>query len=362
MGGLDAAWLDRVTYTPVGIFDLTEASDTASLPWTTSGSQPWFGQDETTHDGADALQSGPITHGQDCLLHSAITGPGTLTFFWKVSSEGYDPLIYSLDDAERARIAGEVDWVRQTHVIRPGVHALRWQYHKDGSVNAGLDSAWLDQIDFVAAPPLPVALNNTQLVWATIGDANWFPEMVTTHDGTAAGRTGDIGHGQSTILETSVTGPGELSFYWKASSEGGWDILAVLVDNVEQARISGEVDWTQRTLAIPGGPHTLKWRYSKDGSGSAGADAGWLDEVVFNSTPPVEGPLTNPVFLNGGTQFGLSVSTASGRAYVLEYKNTLTDSQWTPLPGVAGDGTVKVLIDPDPTVAHRFYRVSIIQN
>ena len=359
---LDAAWLDRVTYTPVAIFNLTEASDTASQPWTTGGDQPWFGQNETTHDGTDALQGGPITHGQDALLHSAITGPGTLTFFWKVSSEHADPLSFLIDDVVWGRIAQEVDWTQQTYVIRPGDHALRWQYHKDGSVNLGSDTAWLDQIDFVAAPPLPVALNNSNLVWTTSGDANWFPEMVTTHDGVAAGRTGDVGPGQATVLEATVNGPGDLSFYWKVSSEGCCDALGLLLDDAEQARVSGEVDWVQMTLTIPSGSHTLKWRYSKDGSMNAGADAGWLDEVVFNSTPSVEVPLTTPVFLNGGTQFGLSVSTVSGPTYVLEYKNALSDTAWTPLPGVLGDGTVKVLIDPDPTAAHRFYRVSIVQN
>jgi hypothetical protein len=360
--GLDAGWLDRVTYDPVGIFNLTEASDNASQPWTAGGNQPWFGQNETTHDGADALQSGPVTHGQDSLLDSAVTGPGTLTFFWKVSSEYADPLVYSLDGLEQARIAGEVDWIGQTHIIRPGTHALRWQYHKDGSVNTGQDSGWLDQVAFVPAPTLPVALNNTQLLWSTSGDANWFSQLVTTHDGVAAARTDTLGDGQAAVLETSVMGPGELSFYWKVSSEAGFDILAILMDDAEQARISGEVDWTQRALTVPDGLHTLKWRYSKDGSRGSGADAAWLDEVVLNATSTVEVPLTNPAFLNGGTQFGLSVSTVGGWTYVLEYKNALGDSEWIPLPGVAGDGTVKALIDPAPPALHRFYRVRIISN
>ncbi len=355
--GQDAAWLDQVTYAPVGIFSLTEAADTAALPWTTSGPQPWFGQNEFTRDGTDALQSGPITHGQDSLLHSAVTGPGTLTFSWKVSSEYADPLLFLIDDVEWNRIATEVDWTNQTYVIRPGVHTLRWQYRKDGSINLGSDAAWLDQIGFVAAPRLEEALNKPELAWTTSGDAHWFPEMVTTHDGVAAGRTGDTGHGQSSVLQTTVNGPGALTFFWKVSSEATYDALVFLLDEAEQARISGEADWAQQTLEVPEGAHTLTWRYARDGSGTHGANAGWLDQVTFGSTPSTEVWLTNPGFVSGGTEFGVSVATASGRNYVLEYKDALTDLEWITLPGVAGDGTVKVLTDPAPATGQRFYRV-----
>jgi len=34
----------------------------------------------------------------------------------------------------------------------------------------------------------------------------------------------------------------------------------------------------------------------------------------------------------------------------------------TPRPGVSGGGAVKVRIDPDPAVTHRFHRISVIEN
>ena len=39
------------------------------------------------------------------------------------------------------------------------------------------------------------------------------------------------------------------------------------------------VDWERRVLPIPAGAHTISWRYEKDGNGTEGEDAAWLDEV-----------------------------------------------------------------------------------
>ena len=43
--------------------------------------------------------------------------------------------------------------------------------------------------------------------------------------------------------------------------------------------------------------------------------------------------------------FSVSLPTQYARVYALEYKNALTDSQWTALPLVAGNGGTRVLTD-----------------
>jgi hypothetical protein len=66
-------------------------------------------------------------------------------------------------------------------------------------------------------------------------------------------------------------------------------------------------------------------------------------------------PLTNPIWSTNG--FSVSLPTQSGRVYVLEYKNSLTDSHWTALPSVAGSGRMQSLIDSTSNASQRFYRV-----
>jgi hypothetical protein len=55
--------------------------------------------------------------------------------------------------------------------------------------------------------------------------------------------------------------------------------------------------------------------------------------------------------------FNLSLPTQSGRILELDYKNSLSDSNWTTLPFVAGNGTNLLLTDPAVTNTQRFYQV-----
>jgi hypothetical protein len=139
-----------------------------------------------------------------------------------------------------------VDWNHPTVNIPAGTHALRWTYAKDHSVNSGTDAAWLDQVRF--APTLPQALDTPALTWVTTSSAPWGGQILTTHDGVDAARSGAFDVSQQSTAEIQVAGAGSLSFWWKVSSEGGYDFLRFYLDGVEQpgiAAISGEVDWQQ---------------------------------------------------------------------------------------------------------------------
>lgn len=131
------------------------------------------------------------------------------------------------------------------------------------------------------------AVDNTELLWSSLGNAVWNPVSGGVLDGDSA-QSGDIGDTQSSILRTNVLGPGTLTFQWKISSEAGRDLLWFLVDGeITGSPISGEQDWQLQTFAIPAGHHELKWVYSKDASGMAGADAAWVDAVSFSGCDSV---------------------------------------------------------------------------
>ncbi len=125
---------------------------------------------------------------------------------------------------------------------------------------------------------LPVALDSA-LNFTTGGDGIWMGQVVTTMDGVDAAQSGPIGHNQQSWMETTVSGPGEMGFAWKVSSQAG-DYLEFYIDGVLKAgRITGEVDWTLKSYAVDFGQHVLRWRYVKNGSGVAGADTAWVDAV-----------------------------------------------------------------------------------
>jgi len=95
---------------------------------------------------------------------------------------------------------------------------------------------------------------------------------------------------ESSQMATTVYGEGTVTFYWKVSSEEGYDYLEFYIDGVRQDRISGEVDWHQRQYDITGsGSHYLFWQYIKDGSSEEGDDCGYVDYLQWTGATEPQG-------------------------------------------------------------------------
>ena len=75
---LYAKWIPLPTF--------AEALDD-EFEWTAYGDVAWVTQFDVSHDGMDAAQSGEISEEQFSWLETTVTGPGVLSFWWKVSSE-----------------------------------------------------------------------------------------------------------------------------------------------------------------------------------------------------------------------------------------------------------------------------------
>ena len=114
---------------------------------------------------------------------------------------------------------------------------------------------------------------------------NWCGQGAVAHDGKDALRSGIVYDGQNSYLQTRVTGPGTLTFWWAVSCEGGGnDALRLLVDGSQVKMITGDVGWTKVTVPISGsGTHVIKWNYTKNGSVTKGEDFGWLDQVSWQA-------------------------------------------------------------------------------
>jgi hypothetical protein len=263
--------------------ELPVALDNTILTWSTGmqGAR-WFGQTAVSHDGVDAGRSGEIADGQSSELTTQVSGPGTLSFWWKVSSEAdHDFLRFSVDGVLQDRISGSVWFAKKAFNLGSGTHTLKWKYSKDALGNSGTDCAWLDEVSFVPNPSLCEALDDCGLAWSTTGNAVWFGQLAIASDGQDAAQSGAITHNQSSEFSTQVTGPGTLSFRWKVWSEAEHDFLRFSIDGVLKDRISGNVYFNQKQYTLGSGVHTLKWKYSKDTTGTAGTDTAWVDQVVW---------------------------------------------------------------------------------
>ena len=141
-------------------------------------------------------------------------------------------------------------------------------------------------------------LNWPGQTFTTGGDAGWTRAKGASADGYAL-RSGAIAHGQASRLETVVSGPGTVSFRWRASCEGYFvfrtqkillDYLSFSVDGAERGLVNGETDWTNCVFAVEGeGEHVLAWSYIKDTEGSEGEDCAWLDGVTWTPSGTLTG-------------------------------------------------------------------------
>jgi PKD repeat protein len=119
--------------------------------------------------------------------------------------------------------------------------------------------------------------------WITGGDSNWAVSNENSYQGSYCIKSGILDHDQSNYLSVQyeVIGEDSLSFWYKVSSEVGYDFLKFYIDDVEMSSWSGEVGWARASFLVAEGIHTFKWVYSKDASLSSGNDCAWLDFIVF---------------------------------------------------------------------------------
>ncbi|MBX3743445.1 MAG: immunoglobulin domain-containing protein [Akkermansiaceae bacterium] len=172
--------------------------------------------------------------------------------------------------------------VTLTAVPAPGHYFAGWSGDLTGTMNpAAIAMTSHRSLTAIFKEDLGIALGAYGLKWITGGNADWKSQsFVTKNDGIAAS-SGAIGNNQSSWVETTVTGPGNLSWWWKVSSETGYDKLIFSINGVAQEDISGEADWANRVLSLGAGSQTLRWSYVKDIRTVAGVDTAWLDEVRF---------------------------------------------------------------------------------
>lgn len=205
------------------------------------------------------------------------------------TGEMYDRVI-----AEVRRDYGGALWLGLTDEAEEGV--WRWvdgslltysRWHPGEPNNSGnedfahvWDGGRTTWNDLPGSSALPYLLERgttalASLSWTQSGTA-WTIDATQAYDGfsSAKAQTGD---GAETYREYTVTGPVVVDFWWKVSSEQGFDFFSYSVNGELQERISGEVDWNYRTLTFGKGEHTIRWTYAKDEFGSVGQDAGWLD-------------------------------------------------------------------------------------
>lgn len=196
-----------------------------------------------------------------------------------------DGILYSVDgigiEAARA-IAFETNthFVTSTTdykgVRQAWIDAANSLHPTDISFANSVKAAW-DAVGVISDPIIPLATStesfedstnlptgySSSLVTGT-GDA-WSVTTTTGALGNNSLVSGIIANNSVTAVSWSgVTDTGYMTFYWRTSSEAGYDSLDFYVDGMYKKSWSGINPWSFYSEAMTSGSHVLRWEYYKD--------------------------------------------------------------------------------------------------
>jgi hypothetical protein len=187
---MNAAQGVTATFSIATISSLGEALDNTSLVWTTGGDAPFTSQTTTFYYGGSAARTGGIGDNQSTYLSTSVTGPGTLSFYWQVSSEsGYDIFSVYLDGVQKYYWSGNGPWSKTELTIPAGTHTVKWEYVKDISTASGQDAGWVDYVVFTSATTAAAALYFPHVETRSDANGSWQTEIaiINTGDQTVTG-------------------------------------------------------------------------------------------------------------------------------------------------------------------------------
>jgi hypothetical protein len=111
-----------------------------------------------------------------------------------------------------------------------------------------------------------------------------------------------------TKLTVSLPVGGELRFWVRTDTEAGFDVFNIYLNSIRASLpndndvyglipgISGFIDWKEIVLPLPSGATEILFEYAKDGYGSDGEDAVWIDDVLIaENVGAVLGSRENPL-------------------------------------------------------------------
>ena len=164
------------------------------------------------------------------------------------------------------------------------------------------------------------------LEWQNDPEHPWTITTTDPHSGQYCLQSGTIGLNASSTLSLPFdveNESDEIHFSIKTSCHAS-DYLKFYIDDTEIQQWNGNTNWQEMVIPVNQGEHVFTWAYEKDGSGTAGSDHVWIDDIIF--------PVRHLTFdCNAGADQNICQVAAQMDANAIGYESLL----WT----TNGDGS-----------------------
>jgi alpha-tubulin suppressor-like RCC1 family protein len=136
----------------------------------------WYVEEDVTHDGVAAIRSGADSAYYASCLSTAVTGPGKLSFWWRMQPAGGRAAIVLMVDDDMMSIhrggsglllSGGTNWQQQQLYVPPGTHSLEWRFTANGSTNSPV--AWLDEVTYTTNDLQPTIIASPASSTVSVG-------------------------------------------------------------------------------------------------------------------------------------------------------------------------------------------------
>ncbi len=182
-----------------------ESLDENRLLWSSSGAAVWEAQTAVSHEGEDAVKSGPVTGDDVSVLSTTVIGPGTLSWWWRLDMTDCAGVEVFVDNASVANLDVGGGWSQESvEVTGAGTHQVRFEFWNAGTGNAISDCAYLDQVSWsgevqsaTSTTPAPVPY-----VWLR----TYYPETPDEYDFYEASAKETAANGLNKVWECYVAG------------------------------------------------------------------------------------------------------------------------------------------------------------
>jgi len=146
---------------------------------------------------------------------------------------------------------------------------------------------------------------------------------------------------ESAWIFLDITGPGNLEFSWKVSSEKDHDFFWMHTSFGSSLERSGTSEWMNSYLEVPAGEQRIFWVYYKDNQGSENDDCAYIDDIIWT---PDDGALPRATLSIGKHIVSLKVQDnhnvwsgeTSTQITVLKVKPLATINSISPNPAAEG--------------------------